>query len=71
MKIEVSKIPKNRHCDYEGCENLATEIYWRQMMGFEMYCNKHLEDADDLVWIEDSSEYITHCPNCNCGFGVN
>ena len=51
------KIVKNK------AENI---VYFRKFGEVRLLCEDHLNSVED-----DCAEYITHCPNCNCVFGVN
>lgn len=56
-------------CEFEGCREAATEIAKGRDShpGIHCYCEKHAETVAD----ERSPEYIEHCLNCGCMFGVN
>ncbi|MBV9463275.1 MAG: hypothetical protein JO317_03505 [Verrucomicrobiae bacterium] len=57
-------------CSYPGCRRKATDIAVGRGEGQKeprCYCRTHAEVVEDT----GSPEYVEHCPNCGCRFGVN
>ena len=55
-----------RKCEWEDCDEPATEIAVGEKHKLGCYCEKHA----DIVSDERRPEYNVSCPNCGCQFGI-
>lgn len=68
MEQQPRVINVSDKCEYLDCDALAVELVNSRDRGrVEKLCKVHA----DVVIREYSPEYVTHCPNCGCGDGIN
>lgn len=54
-------------CQFKNCEKEANCLACGRYHSPACYCEEHAS----IIIDEQAPEYIEHCPNCGCRFGVN